>query len=464
MDFEDEQHENLVSAKPGLPPPNPFSLQATSSPPKLYPSANVQLSIEKEESPSGSPADTVSRFSWLLVQISRLIPVVAAVSAVGYLSFLILEEENWESNHDAADEDKLSREKKRGTFVSVLMSILLNLIGALMFHIGVKEGLVVTNYGFILGPVIGFMLDQGIATDAGFGVKFTMAGVKFTFASLVSGNFMRYIITVVLDMFISNPLQDVLKRQAKQMGVIKQLTANKDSKRWVPAWYDRFVARNFPSLLQSIVAIITFNAYTNQTRFAWAYPATTLDRELRIPPGTIMLSTAIAGVLYLNFYTIMDTFSDREYYDVNTKVVYVMATLCLLYGLNASDNIEAPVELEFYTADSISTAAPTLEPTADSATESLDLLDDLQALFGFLLFVLFVIYGFVYPLYTRCGCCCCLKRTKSELDADQDHMIDEPELPEFPAKWARAFSSYPGTLAQSSALLAKGGRAGSVDV
>ena len=40
-------------------------------------------------------------------------------------------------------------------------------MGAFMFFIKVKESLVVTNYGFILGPVIGYMLDQAIGTDDG---------------------------------------------------------------------------------------------------------------------------------------------------------------------------------------------------------------------------------------------------------------------------------------------------------
>merc|ERR1712154_734568 len=119
-----------------------------------------------------------------------------------------------------------------------------------------------------------------------------------------------------------------------------------EGKRTALLRYDQFVAMNFPSILQSIVAFVTFNAYTNQTRFAWAYPAATLDRDLRIPPGTIMISTAIAGVLYLNFYTIMDYFSERQYFDVNTKLLYVLAILGLLYGLNGTESIEAPVEGE----------------------------------------------------------------------------------------------------------------------
>eukprot|EP01083_Nonionella_stella_P213122 768914_1 len=137
---------------------------------------------------------------------------------------------------------------------------------------------------------------------------------------------------------------------------------------------------NYPSILQSIVAFVTFNAYTNQTRFAWAYPNIDLDRELRIPPGTIMLSTAIAGVLYLNFYTIMDYISERDYFDVNTKLGYVIAILGLLYGLNQTESIEAPVKDEIDTVytKSITSAKPYL---------------------GMILFSFFVFYGFVYPIW-----------------------------------------------------------------
>ena len=164
--------------------------------------------------------------------------------------------------------------------------------------------------------------------------------------------------------------------------------------------YDSFVAMNYPSLLQSIVAFVTFNAYTNQTRFAWAYASEFLDRDLRIPPGTIMLSTAIAAVLYLNYYTIMDYISERDYYDVNIKILYVLCILGLLYLLNATDTIEAPVdgeEDENYTA----------------------ILGDTKPFLGFLVFVGFVLYGFVYPLYTRLGCC---GRCKPKTADTDDHM------------------------------------------
>eukprot|EP00485_Elphidium_margaritaceum_P017145 CAMPEP_0202734398 /NCGR_PEP_ID=MMETSP1385-20130828/188658_1 /ASSEMBLY_ACC=CAM_ASM_000861 /TAXON_ID=933848 /ORGANISM="Elphidium margaritaceum" /LENGTH=440 /DNA_ID=CAMNT_0049400759 /DNA_START=1741 /DNA_END=3063 /DNA_ORIENTATION=- len=345
----------------------------------------------------------------ILLGLARFIPAFAVVFAFIYVIYLLATPANWSTSDDVEDAEILRRESARGSFVSVMIAALLNLIGAFMFYIKVKEGLVVTNYGFLLGPVIGYMLDQGVGTDVG--LRETKAGLisgcQFTFGSLIGGNFMRYIVTVFLDLFISNPLQDVLKRQAKSLGVIEALVKDDGKKPWLRK-YDGFVALNFPSILQSIVAFVTFNAYTNQTRFAWAYASLNLDRELRIPPGAIMLSTAISGVLYLNFYTIMDLVSDREYFSVNTKLIYVLAILGLLYGLNQTQSIEAPVEDE------------------DDTVWTSFLSDFSRGLCGFLIFLLFTLYGFVYPVWTRLGCCGYCKPTEREL-LDTDHVIEEDD-------------------------------------
>eukprot|EP01084_Bolivina_argentea_P258703 436250_1 len=143
-----------------------------------------------------------------LVWISRIIPIGAALCAFGYIIYLLAKPENWSTDPNSEDSEILRREASRGLFVSVVIAILLNLVGAFMFYIRVRESLVVINYGFILGPVIGFMLDQAVGTDAGFREFMTAAGFSYTFSSLIGGNFMRYIVTVFLDLFISNPLQD----------------------------------------------------------------------------------------------------------------------------------------------------------------------------------------------------------------------------------------------------------------
>ena len=291
-----------------------------------------------------------------------------------------------------------------------MVAMLMNIIGAFMLWLKVKEGLVVTNYGFILGPVVGFMLDQGLATDVGFRDFMTANGFNYTFASLVGGHFIRYIVTVFLDLFISNPLQDIMKRQVKKIGVMAMLLHN-EKKSAYSAKYDLFVAQNFPSILQSIVGFVTFNAYTNQTRFAWAYASEYLERDFRIPPGTIMLCTAIAAVLYLNFYFQMETFSDREYFDLNGKLIYVLVTFMILYGLNSSESMEAPIEGE--TDNDITGSVEADKP-----------------ILGVFLFIFFLFYGLVYPISTRTGCCGKCKPSEEELEKATDHMMNDCDVPD----------------------------------
>eukprot|EP01084_Bolivina_argentea_P082810 149944_1 len=117
----------------------------------------------------------------LLVWISRMTPISAAIICVAYVIYLLSDPTNWSTDPNSTDEEILARESNRGILVSVLIAILMNIVGAFMFYIRVRESLVVTNYGFILGPVIGFMLDQAIGSDAGFAHFMTTAGVAYTF-------------------------------------------------------------------------------------------------------------------------------------------------------------------------------------------------------------------------------------------------------------------------------------------
>jgi len=360
----------------------------------------------------------------VLVYIARAIIIVFVIGCLSFIIWLTTDEDTWSTDEDDSDADKLQREKNRGTLVSIAISALMNAVGCFMFYVKVKEGLVVTNYGFILGPVIGFLLDQGVGTDEGFRDFMTVDGFQYTFASLCGGDFIRYIVTMFMDLFISNPLQDIMKIKLRELGVIEVL--KEDIEPWsgepkhrIMVKYDEFIGLNLPSILQSIVAFVTFSAYTNQTRFAWAYAAETLDRDQRMPPGTIMVGSAISGVMYLIFYATMDHFSDRAYYSVNTKIMYVIFILLLMSGLSYTESIEAPVEGEDYTSYS-------------------SLVEEYKPVLGFLLFVMFVLYGFVYPIWTRLGCICgYCKPSHTEL-LDTDHVIYEPEGTALPDDQRRA--------------------------
>eukprot|EP01084_Bolivina_argentea_P280816 480302_1 len=92
----------------------------------------------------------------LLVWLSRAIPILAVITAFGCVLYLTANRNNWSTDRNSPEEEILRREANRGLFVSILSAVLLNFVGAFMFYIKVNESLVITNYGFILSPVIGF--------------------------------------------------------------------------------------------------------------------------------------------------------------------------------------------------------------------------------------------------------------------------------------------------------------------
>lgn len=270
-----------------------------------------------------------------LFWIVRFVPPVALVGCIAYIIILIKNKSNWKTKGD----DKIKREQNRGTLVSIGMSIVVAILGITMASVGVKEDYIITNLGFIFTPVFGYMLDQIIGLDEGWAYLKNgeyLTALKYFLSSLVSNNFLRYIVTVFLDLFISSPLQEILKIQVKELGTIDMLLKSNS--------YDRLLGRNFPNILQSLVAVITFQAYTNQTRFSWAYASKDTEKKNKISPGTIMLSTTIAGVIYLIFYKTIDLADKSIHYKGfdNIKLVYVLATIIILFLLNNFNIMETP--------------------------------------------------------------------------------------------------------------------------
>ena len=288
-------------------------------------------------------------------------PPVIVVGAIYLIYSLIKNSDNWSTDPNSETEKINSRTANRGMFVSILSAIILSVVGGVMAAMKVPQNMIVTNYGFILGPVIGYMLDIGIGTDDGF-EKFKedkLQWVKHIFSSLINTKFLRYSITVLLDLFISDPIQDVLRKQIEPMSQEMQSEGT----------YSKIIAGNLPSIIQSLVGFITFNAYTNQTRFNWAYPSENLPDKDKMSTFLVGLSTAIAGCLYI--------VHNKEAEDRGTKVVYVISAITMLYLMNSMG--------------------------LDKDTEKIDEKQRLQNvenryLIGIVVFVLFVLYGLVWPL------------------------------------------------------------------
>lgn len=318
----------------------------------------------------------------IAVQVLRILPVIGLVGGIAMLMKLSpMNKEIW-STEGISD----IREGQRGTFVSICSALLMTAVAAIMANMGVPSDMIVTNYGFVLGPVIGYMLDIGIGTDKG--LRKTKegfySGASHVFSSLISGDFLRYIITVFLDMFISGPLLDILNLQATKLQIKEALTKSSG----IIGKYDKVLSENFPSILQSIIGFITFEAYTNQTRFAWAYPNDRLPKEKRIRPATIMLSTAIAGVAFIGFYKLLAMSTKSTKYGINSKIMFVVAAIGLLYLLSSTGMIQAEVKQNDKDSD---------EQDAD-VTEDTSTFTKLKPAIGLAAFIAIFIYGLIYPI------------------------------------------------------------------
>lgn len=267
----------------------------------------------------------------MIKYILLILPPLAIIGAIYLIYTLTSNPDNWKTeqqNPGSSTSEIEARTINRGTWVSIYSAILLAVVGGVLAGLDVPENMIVINFGFLLGPVIGYMLDIGMGTDKGYYTFQTNFSewIKFVFNNLVNSNFLRYIITVLLDLFISDPIQDVLR---EQLGPIREVMMKEGG-------YSGLVAQNLPSIVQAIVAFVTFNAYTNQTRFNWAYPSPLLPEDDRMSPFVVSLATAVAGSLYLVHNQRAD--------DLLVKVIYVIVAIGILYAMNTFGVQEAPFE------------------------------------------------------------------------------------------------------------------------
>eukprot|EP01083_Nonionella_stella_P061579 160439_1 len=78
----------------------------------------------------------------ILLWISRILPLLAAICAIGLVIFQLSNPDNWSSATHSDEAEKSRRQSERGTFVSILSAILLNIVGAIMLGMDVAEQLV----------------------------------------------------------------------------------------------------------------------------------------------------------------------------------------------------------------------------------------------------------------------------------------------------------------------------------
>jgi hypothetical protein len=180
---------------------------------------------------------------------------------------LISNGDNWVSS-GGTSVDKVQRTSARGSVTSLGAALTLGMVSTLVdMTCKVDTATSATLMSMIFGNTVGFVLDAAIGSDAGLALtKESVAkGLHAALSDVSSPNFVRYMITVIMDAQLSSVLLDqVLKRfifvdQSTGRGkVLTQFFRCSPTSKLVP------------KLVTIAVGVLTFYTYTNATRFRYA--------------------------------------------------------------------------------------------------------------------------------------------------------------------------------------------------
>lgn len=175
-----------------------------------------------------------------------------------------------------AESAKLARSAARGQVTSLTSSLtfgMANLANDYMCDINRLTSSVFM--ALLFGNIFGFVLDASFASDEGLreykggsdnGKKRNLGGaLELGFQRMYSRNFVRYVLTLLTDVFVSSVLLDELVKFAQSL----QARANAPAVARVILCGP--LASALPTILTSVISVVTFMVYTNDTRFSWAF-------------------------------------------------------------------------------------------------------------------------------------------------------------------------------------------------
>ena len=267
-----------------------------------------------------------------------LIVVASGAIAFWFTLHLLLTPENWE----AGGGDIAAREKKRGQFTSMTSMFSLGLYNmAIDSNAGINGYTSAATMSILAGNVTGYILDAAIAGEDGWSKAKENMNLsecfKHGFASLLTSNFARYILTILFDMHISS----VFVQGLKQWSAVKAVEN-------LPPW------KTFlPTFLSVIASMTTFYSYTNDTRFRFAIrnseTETSKDEnddkddsgaqkkpKEYIDSFTFFALVSIAAVVYLH----IEVDEGQGAHSPNWKVLNAIVTFGLMVALSHGGYLE----------------------------------------------------------------------------------------------------------------------------
>ncbi len=136
-----------------------------------------------------------------------------------------------------------------------------------------------------LGGTFGFILDNQLGSDEGFREYLWSPGegMRYALGALASARYGRYLITIIFDMFFTVILFKTLYSK-----LVRMAGFSTHGREWVAN-----------GMVSCFIGIITYQVYTNMTRFEWAYPSGVEDvKNQWISGSTMILNVVIMNMVY----------------------------------------------------------------------------------------------------------------------------------------------------------------------
>jgi hypothetical protein len=280
--------------------------------------------------------DKIARKFW-----TKIIVFIGVLALAGCFAISMMDV--WQFNEDASDEEKNRRQGWRMTFVSIVFSLLFGTINSgVDGYAEVDSATSTALFGYLLGGTLGFIGDIMIGSDKGQRImsnKGIGEATRYSISSLASGKFMRFQVTVLLDIFISLLIFSRLFDTILDKSTFFQQNSALAN-----------------GMCSASIGMITFQAYTNNTRLLWAYPdKKSKSKETWINSTSISIATVLAAVLFMVTKTgerkwVSDNENESFFNQVvnskGGKLGLVFITLAMITGLTYMGELDEKLESE----------------------------------------------------------------------------------------------------------------------
>tara|TARA_B100000427_G_C15481610_1_gene583282 strand:+ start:269 stop:1375 length:1107 start_codon:yes stop_codon:yes gene_type:complete len=260
------------------------------------------------------------------IYIGNAILMVFIIIVLIYLYYKIYDTNIYNTNPCSTDEEIKNRQLNRGIVASIIVAIIVGTINSSTDHFAnVDPSTSTALLGMVLGGTIGFIFDILLGSDNGWRItKHNKAdGINYAFGTLATPKFQRYLVTLLLDIFISLIIFSI--------GYTILLK------------YPYF--RCYPSItngiISAIISILTFQIYANSTRFLWAYPDINSNSDNWIPSFIIFICVIISGVIFMKVNTSPGNIPEKGINHPDIKFYLFITALLLITFISLNNEDEA---------------------------------------------------------------------------------------------------------------------------